>query len=121
MTAPTEAEIREVALDAFREVMREHASGWDVPWVYDLSAPLRYEPPDEDGEPALPWLVGLWTDLRPSQAARLSDLREAIYERADVLMVEAADRIVDAVVEAALTFAAEYPDAPRAKPEAVPA
>lgn len=110
MTAPTEAEIREAAQDALRAVIEEHGGGWDVPWVYDLCTPIRYAPDDGPMLDTSPW-----TDLRPSQAARLDALVDGIYETADKLMAETAARVAEAVVEAALTFAAEYPDAPRAK------
>ena len=54
---------------------------------------------------------GPWTDLRPSEAARLCAILEAAeteaFARCEAMLVEAA-------VSAALRFAAECPDAPRA-------
>lgn len=107
--APTEAEIREAARRHLDRVLQS-TELIDSPWVFDLAEPLRYTPPDEDGWPRN---HSLWDDLRPTQAARLNELIEDIWSKTDVLMVEAANRVVELVVEAGLTFAAEYPDAPR--------
>jgi len=56
--------------------------------------------------------AGLWRDLRPSEALRLRELMSEASRRA-------ADRartlIVDELVAAAMTFEAEYPDAPRGR------
>lgn len=85
---PTEAEIRE----AIRERSDYSDSGATV---YEITKPA----------------VALWADLRPSEAARLEDLMNEIYKLAD----DFESRVVEAVVAAGLTFAAEYPDAPRAR------
>ncbi len=114
MTAPTAAEIREAVdkLVAHRESYAEPSN-----LVYDLSAAIRYTPPDED-TPETISAECLWDDLRPSQAARLAELHEEVYTKFDALIEqEVVARLREFVVEAAMTFAAEYPDAPRrAKP-----
>lgn len=120
MTAPTEAEIRAAARRHLARVLKS-SELIDAPWVYDLSEPLRYTATcDEDG------VRGgvnrsLWDDLRPTQDARLRALVDDIYSKTDALMAEAAERVIEYVVEAGLTFAAEHPDAPRAKRETVAA
>lgn len=113
MTAPTEQEIREAVQKQLDVLIAE--DGTNTPdWIAAVLTPLRYNPPSMDYNPSL------WADLRPSQEARLEALEEEVFRKADALMLEVAARLAEAVVEAALTFAAEYPDAPRAK-EAVPA
>jgi hypothetical protein len=52
----------------------------------------------------------LWTNLDPSEQARLEELIDTVYDMSDSLKA----KVVDATVRAALTFAAEYPNAPRA-------
>ena len=87
MTAPTEAEIL---------AMIEHvkSSGeWVGDAIAELMDPIVYRD-DHVG-------CCLWTDLRPSEAARLDALGDEIY----------------AALEAALDkLAREFPNAPRAKP-----
>jgi len=103
MTAPTEGEIRALVDAPVVDVTDEIGAT-----VYDIVRVLQDE--------------GLWTDLRPSQEKRLEDLIESVYAKTDAFVV---DELIPAIrgfaVEAALTFAAEYPDAPRAAKEAVPA
>ena len=53
-----------------------------------------------------------WRDLRPSESARLEAIITAAEARA---WARAHAAIVEEAVAAALTFAAEYPDAPRAQ------
>lgn len=101
MTAPTEAEIR---------ALIESKSKADFgAQIFEITGPVDYfyedDPPREGPED------GLWHDLRPSQQRRLRELLNGIYDLAD----EYERRVVDATVQAVLTFAAEYPDAPRAK------
>lgn len=73
--------------------------------IYDYQGPINYVAPDQ-GEPA-----SLWRNLRPSEAQRLDELQGAMYRELEPVI----DALIrDAVVKAALTFAAEYPDAPRA-------
>jgi hypothetical protein len=54
---------------------------------------------------------GFYTDLRPSEAARLRDLVRAACERA---AERSEAMMIDEVTAAAITFAREHPDAPRA-------
>ena len=114
-TTVTEAEIREAADAAVADKLADFGE-----LVFPLSAPIRYLLPEEDPDRSLR-RVGLWDDLRPSQAARLAELGEAIYTKSDLMQQDIIARIREFVVEAALTFAAEYPDAPRAVREPVPA
>lgn len=117
MTAPTEAEIRGASSATFPRDSDEVAS-----LVFELAGPLRWVPPTELVTGATVNDDCLWDDLRPSQAARLQELYDDIYPKVDVLIQqEVVPRIRELVVEAALTFAAEYPDAPRAVREPVPA
>ena len=110
MTAPSEQEIREAVQAALDD------SSVDIgEWVHTMLAPLLFVPPGERG-PA--YEVGLWDDLRPSQAERLDNLIEGVYIRIQPLEEEVTTKIREAIVEAALTFAAEYPDAPRGRQEA---
>jgi hypothetical protein len=52
----------------------------------------------------------LWTNLNPSEQARLEELIDTVYDMSGSLEAQ----VVDATVHAALTFAAEYPNARRA-------
>lgn len=97
---PTEAEIREVIADNtifdadFGTVIHRYVSAIAFgPDEYGI---------DEDSR--------IWTDLRPSETKRLGDLIDEVYDLADKFQAE----VVEATVRAALTFAAEYPDATRA-------
>lgn len=114
-TAPTEAEIRAVlagrwsadgelrSTETYRRL--EEAGSLAV-------APLWWEAPDvpddshsdESGDE-------IWSDLRPSEATRLHELIGEAQKRAEQLCIEA---IANELTAAALAFAAEYPDAPRA-------
>lgn len=53
----------------------------------------------------------LWADLRPSEWARLHELLRAAQDRS---VERARAAILEEITAAALAFAAEYPDAPRA-------
>jgi hypothetical protein len=108
-TAPTEDEIREAVRRA------SDTSRFDVgQLVYDLLRPLHYVRPAERG-PAYGDGPKLWDDLRPSQAARLDDLSDAVYTEGNSLEATLIETLREMVIRAALTFATEYPDAPRAK------
>ncbi len=117
--APTEAEIR-AAIEAdmaaypndneesrLREAIDRMADSLN--WHRDLD-------PVEDE--VFEYGNNIWTDLRPSQAQRLAELREAAQERG---YQSAREAILDELVAAALAFGAEYPDAPRSTREAVTA
>ncbi len=113
MTAPTEAEIREAVQEAL------DASTIDISeWVFEMSTPILYIPPAErlNGNRG-----ALWDDLRPSQAAYLTALQEAIDGEAQAIEKEVTDRLAEAIVRAALDFASTFPDAPRAVREPVTA
>ncbi len=63
----------------------------------------------DEGDPG-----DVWENLRPSEARRLRQLTDhAINELASDLE----QRIITRLTVAVLTFAAEYPDAPRCKPQ----
>lgn len=109
-TPPTEAEIRSRFAGAV-ELSRAIDIGT---WVYDLTAPLRVWERD-DAPPAEVRSLGLWDDLRPSEAKLLEELVERIYQRADALEKSVVAEIGEYVVEAAMLFAGAYPTAPRAR------
>ena len=50
-------------------------------------------------------------DFRPSEQARLDEL---LHEAIEPIRQQASELVVEALVKAALAFAAEYPDAPLA-------
>lgn len=111
--APTEAEIREAVYAVQPNAPEDHVGNL----VYELCLPLRYLAPAEDQ-----WLnkACLWDDLRPSEAARLDDLLEDVYEKVDVVIKQdVMNRIREIVVDAMLAFAKEYPEARRRTREAV--
>ena len=105
MTAPTEEEIRALVTTAT----------WHGPEVANITIAVRDELSDAFSEVCgrLDRLYDI-DDMRPSEVAALdrivSEATAAVRERATVDM-EAA------LVSAAIAFAAEYPDAPRAKLE----
>lgn len=105
VAAPTEAEIR-AALQAALDASRFDVGGF----VYDITMPLHFIPPNEGAAPN----PALWGDLRPSEAERLSVLVEEIYGLADGFERALGAAVVEAGVRAGLTFVAEHPDAPRA-------
>ena len=115
MTAPTEAEIRElVATRLAHCIAEDEISIGD--WLGELIEPIRYANPNLGG-----MANRVWADLRPTEEARLAELVEGIYTAGDVLTQELAKKIGDLIVAAAMTFATEHPDAPRAVREAVTA
>lgn len=126
MTAPTEAEIRE----ALRLRVEAHPS--DDPLkelrsaVEDFGAFMHgpafevLESPDSRDEKYVYDVDDVWGyDLRPSEARAL----DFYYRQAvDQAVSDALAAITDTYVRAALQFAAEFPDAPRAdKPQPIPA
>lgn len=128
MTAPSEQEIREAIAvrgtysmassysgglrGALEGLISEYAEAIDSA-VSDAEA-ARDDVLEEGQDPRD--LAGLWADLRLSEADRLRRLADAATARA-------ADRaeaiIVEEIVAAGLAFAAEFPDAPRGRQEAV--
>ena len=114
-TAPTEQEIREAIrlrierypednpLVALRDAVEGMADFMGGPAYDILGSPD--EPPDTE--------IGIWTDLRPSEARVL----DAIYKVAVEDAVTAAVLVItDQLVGAALGFARQHPDAPRGIP-----
>jgi hypothetical protein len=78
-----------------------------------IAATIGYYPPDSDD--MRDDENSLWTDLRPSQRARLLDLIDDLYE----LEGEVFARLTSAIIQAGVTFAADYPDALRARPQPI--
>jgi hypothetical protein len=95
MTAPTEQEIRE-AIDKAEVALRLDNAVGDA--IYE----------------AQQLLTDLWAtdDLRPSEQKALDEAIEPIYARGTAHL---APFIVEELVAAGRRFAAEHPDAPRAK------
>ena len=110
MSAPTEEEIR-----AAIEVSADKRQADIGQLICAYTAPLEWEPSELRG----PAYGGcLWDNLRPTEAERLSAHLETVYESLDGPI----ERMIrEAIVSAALAFAAECPDAPRATREAVTA
>lgn len=119
MTAPTEAEIRQaIRLQSeawpddspaahLRDVVEDFGSFMHGPAyaVLDSPDPLDPDEPDSVGD--------VWgRDLRASEAKALEFYYQEAFERA---FSDGRAAIESAFVEAALRFAAEFPDAPRAK------
>jgi hypothetical protein len=89
--------------------------------IRKFSSPIRYTPlPRHEWQDwgARALNTELWDDLRPNEAERLNELVEGAVKRAHE---QARAVILHELVVAGLVFAAEYPAAPRGKPEAVPA
>ena len=111
MTAPTEAEIR--ALLAHHKVEKDILSEISDPLGHavDVVTDLIYVPDEQTfGEPFI------WQDLRPTERARLEQLVAGVLEELEAtVMPMIVSLIVERTVQAALTFAAEYPDAPRVR------
>lgn len=121
MSAPTEEEIRRLLAERLAKYPRdggeEHLNE-AVDEMFDL---IDYCPLNQqeafDQWPHTAIGDDVWADLRPTEWKRLGDIvheaKARAYDRARAL-------IIDELVNAALVFAAEYPDAPRARRE-VPA
>ena len=116
MTAPTEAEIRalfaeyNVERDLFSELEEE------VGKAVDAATDMIYVPDEQTiGVPFI------WDNLRPTERERLDYLIESVFNEINHGAVpKLVSLIVEQTIQAALTFAAEYPDAPRVR-EAVTA
>jgi hypothetical protein len=90
-------------------------------WGVRPPAGLSIESSFSDGIGAcMNLLLGLYDfdDLRKSETDRLDDLAE---QAINLIRADARRRINEALVSAALAFAAEHPDAPRATREAAAA
>ncbi len=117
MTAPTEAEIRAAIADRMRKYPNDNPRQKLAGAVDQAFDAVGYIDLDEEGQ--YDWgtqaLSDLWADLRPSEVERLHELIAEAKRRA----LDAAWAVIaEQVVAAGLAFAAEYPDAPRAKQEA---
>ena len=122
MAAPTEAEIRQVIHDRAAKFPGDNPrdkldEGIDK--ALDALGYVELDDDEQDGMPSGATVISdLWTDLRPSEAVRLRDVvHDVRTELRDALW----SMIEDRVVAAGLTFAAEHPDAPRARGETVTA
>ena len=94
---PTEGEIR--------ALINENLGPFEVgEAISQVTALISYDDADPVHEGRL------WTNLDPSEQARLEELIDTVYDMADAFEAQ----VVDATIHAALTFAAEYPNAPRA-------
>jgi len=100
MTAPTDQDIREA-------IAAEAANDQVVGYIDDAIGFAS----------TFTSKVWLWEELRKSEQERLSEILE---QHLDILAVECRAAIVARFTVAARQFAAEYPDAPRAR-EKVPA
>lgn len=111
MTAPTEEDIR-ATMARFMDAQLPD------PWAYacNLVGPVDYIPDDERGNHT----NRVWDNLGPTEQARYAELINGIYDLAATEFEAIEKRLLEATVAACLTFAAEHPDAPRAK-RAVPA
>lgn len=110
MTAPTEAEIREIIEARARknDNALEH-----LELAIDEAGDALLTPMHEDGRYDFDeaYMSDLWTDLRPSEADRLAELVEAAKAE---LRTTIWPQILNVIVEAGVRFAKEHPDAPRA-------
>src|SRR3990170_953678 len=117
--APTEPEIREALrlrvelypTDNPRNQLREAVEGYAA-FLEGPGLHLHYpgRPPFDDPEDSDP--SDVWMNLRPTEIKMLDAIAEKAIEEA-ITAAQAA--IVEIMVAAGLRFAAEYPDAPRAK------
>lgn len=117
MTAPTADEIREAIEDRANRYGKETRDKLAEAIDGALDT-IAYVAIDDAAGPNTGAVVvsDLWADLRPSEATRLAEL---IGDARARLLASLWPQIVDAALEAGSTFAAEYPDAPRAEPELV--
>lgn len=132
MTAPTAKEIREAiearldrqtsgtdnqetAQGMLHQVITQNAAD---PFIDSASDTLEIDGGGVWEALRAPHRHAVWTNLRPSEAARLVELTEAACDRAEARCVAV---ILEELTAAGVEFAAEYPDAPRAEREAVAA
>lgn len=116
MTAPTEAEIRQLIADRSARYpldSLERPLGEAIDKSFDT---IGFVTLDERGrwDFGVDFLSDTWADLRPSEQERLGELIAAAKARA---MERARESIIGETVAAALAFSAEHPDAKRASPE----
>jgi hypothetical protein len=119
MSAPTEEEIRAAIEAEIAEYPSDNGLRNLGEAIDRLADPIDWHlsgDEDESDEDGTPHQLGdnVWRNLRPTEAARLRLLVERAKLSAFAMAREA---IVREIVAAGLTFAAEYPDAPRARRE----
>lgn len=120
MTAPTEQEIREAVVRRLEDWPNDNPMAPLRDAIKGMTSMLEvYIPDSRDSAETIRELSGaepdpddLWWNLRPTEAARLNAIREEVCKQAAHHAVVAN---TSAIVAGALRFAAEYPDAPRAK------
>lgn len=119
MTAPTEAEIRDLIADRIVRYPRDSGYrdlGEAIGRAFDV---VGYTPLDEQGRYLdADFLSDAWADLTPAQLADLTRLIAAARVRA---FTASWNVIAGEIVATALAFAAAHPEAKRAPREAVPA
>jgi hypothetical protein len=106
ITTPTEAEIR-AEIEACATSHANHGRDRLGEAIMEYVDSIRYDPGTGDDSPLG---EAIWTDLRPSEVLRLQELLCDAERRATQGAHELSIR---EYVAAALTFAAECPDAPR--------
>lgn len=106
--APTEAELR-----AIIERHQDQRLPDPADFAFAFVSPIEYVPEDEIGN----HVNRVWDNLRPEEAERLTQLMDEVFTVAERELAIVEERCREAAVRAALTFAAEYPDAPRARAE----
>jgi hypothetical protein len=118
---PTEKELRQIIRDRADRYRNDSPRERLAEVIDKYCDPLGYVPiaDEQDREDfAAKAFSDTWADLRPSEVERLdqllTDARARAAERAEAVILEE-------LVAAALTFADEHPDAPRAAREAVAA
>lgn len=104
---PSEEDVRAIEA-AYRARYSESAEHLDTAVDYSFAVIDYRISPDEDEHPLGAYV---WTNLRPTEAARLRELVEEGRQRA---LERAREAITAEIVAAAMQFASEFPDAPRA-------
>jgi len=108
-TPITEAQVRSVIAAHATRYPNDCSDVGILTVAYGLGDAFQYYPPTPDKDSSASG-DALWTDLRPSERDRLLE----IIADAQVRASEKAYAILtDAMVAAALAFAAEFPDVPR--------
>jgi hypothetical protein len=100
--------------DAWRQFPRDDPRNKLAEAVEAFADPIRWKLNDLDlqGDETEFHQLGdaIWKDLRPSEAVRLLEL---LYEAEQRVRGAAVELVIRQYVDAALTFAAEFPNAPR--------
>lgn len=120
MTAPTEAEIRDLVQQRIQRHPRDngrHSLTEAVDKAFDTIGYIKLDARDRHAFAAVA-LSDTWADLSKAEITELHDL---IVEGHAAAMDAAWAAIVDQVVEAGLAFGSRHPEARRARREPVPA